>query len=150
LANRPVQKIFSLRFELPEYVEGSYICVPLEGKHGIEGAYAGLKCFGYVVVEDPRKNIDPSKRITKTLTTINYIGAPSRATSYPSNAWEAGVRRNDSNYTYFIPVTEDMIGKTLEVVVLAMDKDNVDFVPSAWITANPIPMVKKQLVLTRK
>jgi hypothetical protein len=41
-----------------------------------------------------------------------------------------------------------MIGKPLELVVLAFDKHNLDFTPSAWVTAYPAPMVKKQLELT--
>ena len=145
MANRPAVKAFSLKFKLPDYVKGSYICVPLEGKHGVEGAYAAIRkseeLESYIVPSD-------SGGILKRKYNL-YIGAPRRATSYPSNVWEAGVRRRDSNYTYFIPVTKDMVGKELEVVVLAMDKDNVDFEPSAWITAYPIPMEKKQLVLTR-
>ena len=124
LANRPAVKAFSLIFKLDQYVEGSYICVPLEGKHGVEGAYAAL-------------------RVGDT-----YIGPPRRATSYQSNVWEYPVSSRDSHYTYFIPVTKDLIGMPLEVVVLAFDKANLEFTPSAWITANPMPMVKKQLVLT--
>lgn len=145
MANRPAVKAFSLKFTLPEYVEGSYICVPLEGKHGVEGAYAAMRSSQEIRAElSPRGSGIIRGQINE------YIGAPRRATSYQSNVWEAGVRRSDKNYTYFIPVTKEMIGTDLEVVVLAFDKDNLDFKPGAWITANPIPMVKKQLVLTRK
>jgi len=125
-ADRPAVKAFSLPIKLDQYVRGSYICVPLEGKHGAEGAFAAIRCGG------------------------KYVGAPRRAPSYPSNVWEVGASWRDSNNTCFIPVTEEMAGKPLEIVVLAFDKDNLDFKPSAWITANPIPMVKKQLILTRK
>jgi hypothetical protein len=124
-ANRPAVKALSLKFKLDQYVANSYLCIPLEGKHGVEGAYAAL-------------------RVGDT-----YIGAPRRSPSYPSNVWEAGVARRDSHYTYYIPITKDMIDKPLELVVLALDKANLDFTPSAWVTANPMPMVKKQLVLTR-
>jgi len=125
-ANRPAVKAFSLKFKLDQYVEGSYICIPLEGKHGVEGAYAALRSGD------------------------KYVGAPRRAVSYPVNAWEYPVARNDSHYTYYIPITKCMIDKPLELVVLALDKANLDFVPSAWVTAYPVPMVKRQLVLTLK
>jgi hypothetical protein len=123
-ANRPAVKAFNLKFKLDQYVKGSYLCVPLEGKHGIEGAYASLR------VGD------------------KYVGAPRRAVSYQVNPWEYPVYSSDSHYTYYIPITKDMVNKPLELVVLAFDKDNLDFIPSAWLTANPIPMVKKQLELT--
>jgi hypothetical protein len=123
-ANRPAVKAFNLKFQLDQYVDNSYLCIPLEGKHGFEGAYAALR------VGD------------------KYVGAPRRAISYQVNPWEAPVRRRDSHYTYYIPITKDMIDKTLELIVLAFDKANLDFTPSAWVTAYPVPMVKKQLVLT--
>jgi hypothetical protein len=144
LANRPIVKAFSLKFNLDEYVEGSYICVPLDGEHGTEGAFAALK-YSSSKLNDPSGG-----EISKGEMVQEYVGAPRRAPSYQSNAWEYGVRSRDSNYTYFIPVTKDMLGKPLELVVLAMDKDKLDFKPSAWITTNPIPMVKKQLVISRK
>lgn len=124
-ANRPAVKAWSLKFTLSQYVENSYLCIPLEGKHGIEGAYAALR------VGD------------------KYVGAPRRAISYQVNPWEAPVRRRDSHYTYYIPITKEIIDKPLELVVLAFDPENLDFTPSAWVTAYPAPMVKKQLVLTR-
>ncbi|WP_372805772.1 hypothetical protein [Pontiella sp.] len=125
VANRPPQKAFGLKFTLDEYVEGSYLCVALEGKHGKEGAYAALRVGA------------------------GYAGAPTRAPSYPINAWEYPSTVRDSHNTYYIPVTKEMIGKPLEAVVLAFDQENLNFKPAVWITANPMPMVKKRLILTR-
>ncbi|VGO11503.1 hypothetical protein PDESU_00047 [Pontiella desulfatans] len=125
-ANRPPQKAFSLKFTLDEFVEGSYFCVALEGQHGHEGAYAALR------VGDA------------------YAGAPNRAPSYPVNAWEYPPRSFDSHNTYYIPITREMIGQPLELVVLAFDPENVDFAPGAWVTANPVPMVKQRIVLPRE
>jgi len=151
LANRPAVKAFRLMFTLDQYVEGSFICVPLEGKHGVEGAYAAIKCSSFELVEDPKyHDKGPGNIHLMPRDSITYVGAPRRAPSYQSNVWEAGVRHCDNRYTYYISITKDMIGKPLELVVLAHDKDNLDFTPSAWVTAYPVPMVKKQLVLTRE
>jgi hypothetical protein len=56
----------------------------------------------------------------------------------------------EGNYTYFVPVTSDMAGKPMDVVVL-VNSDGVNEIrPEAWITAYPIPLVTKELVLTRR
>jgi hypothetical protein len=123
-ANRPAVQASRLKFTLGSYIENSYLCIPLEGKHGIEGAYAALRMGDH------------------------YIGSPRRSPSYPSNAWEGPVVHRDSHYTYYIPITQEMIGKPLELFVLAFDPANLDFTPSVWVTAYPIPMIKKQLVLS--
>ncbi len=77
------------------------------------------------------------------------IGAPDRAVSFPTNVWEFRVQPKDANDTYYIPVTEDMIGRPLDVVVLGLNKDALEFKPEAWITAYPIPLEGKTLVLRR-
>lgn len=110
-------------FVLEEASEGSYLAIAVEGIHGVEGAYAALR------VGD------------------GYAGAPRRAPSFPSNTWECPVRKVDRNYTYFIPVTPDMIGVPLQAVVLQLGSrpspwsqaewPEVDLQPKVWITANP-------------
>ena len=40
--------------------------------------------------------------------------------SYPSNFWEYRVAPADSHYTYYVPVTPEMVGRPIEAVVLAM------------------------------
>ena len=77
------------------------------------------------------------------------VGAPSRATSYPANTWEAPVRQTDGNYTYYVPVTEEMVGKPIDVVVLVLGDGTNSFHPEAWITAYPIPLESHELVLGR-
>jgi hypothetical protein len=84
-----------------------------------------------------------------------YVGATRRAPSFPSNTWECPVRRTDRNTTYFIPLTPDMIGQELEVVVLnlgsrryAWEKTigtKVDLQPEVWITAYPAPCKRVML-----
>jgi len=75
------------------------------------------------------------------------VGSPSRAPSYPANVWEYPVVKHDRNYTYFVPVTKDMVGKDIEVVVLRLDEKNLDFKPEVWITAYPILFEARELVL---
>ena len=72
---------------------------------------------------------------------------------YPANPWETGNGHPDSNFSYFFPVTEDMIGQTIAAVVLQFESEGRPTVPlgefssEVWITAYPIPYVSKQLVL---
>lgn len=98
-------------FVLNELADNSYLSVALNGKHGIEGAYAAIKIDG------------------------KMIGSPSRAVSYPSNTWEYVNVRADSNYTYYFPLSKEMIGKKIEVFVMGYDKNNLDFVPEVWISS---------------
>ncbi len=116
-------KMWSKRITLNEVADKSYLSVAINGEHGIEGAYAAIK------IGD------------------EYIGAPSRATSYPSNTWEYVNKRSGSNYTYYIPVDESMVGKEIEVYVMAYDKEKVDIKPEVWISSNPIPFEKVSLEL---
>lgn len=111
---KPV-KSWNTRITLEEWVKGAYLCIALEGEHGLEGAYAALKVDG------------------------KYVGCPDRAPSYPSNTWEYVTAGRDSNYTYYVPVTRDMIGKDIEVFVLAYEEGRVDLSPSVWISAYPAP-----------
>ena len=122
-AAQPALKAWSHRFTLNEAPKDAYLCIALEGTHGKEGAYAAL-------------------RVGNTI-----VGAPTRATSYPSNVWEYPVPRRDSHYTYFIPVTKEMVGKPIEAIVLGMDPDHLDFKPEVWLTANAPPLTSQDLVL---
>jgi hypothetical protein len=114
---------------LDEAAKGSYLVIPCNGKHGRDGAYAALRMNG------------------------RWIGAPQRAKGYPANPWETGNGHPDANFSYFIPVTEDMIGKTIDAVVMQFESEGNPKVPlgefnsEVWITAYPIPYVSKQLVL---
>lgn len=112
-------------FQLNELASNSYLCVALNGKHGVEGAYAALKIDG------------------------KYVGTPTRAVSYPSNTWEFVNRNADSNYTYYFPLETSIVGKKVEVFVLGYQADKVDFTPEVWITAYPMPFVEKTLKLVK-
>lgn len=119
------QKSWYLKFSLDEIPVGSYLCIAVNGDHGVEGAYAGAKINGV------------------------YTGCPDRAPSYKSNTWEVGVRTSSKNYTYYIPLTQEMKGKDIETFVFGFNKNLSDLQPEVYITAYPAPFVKKVLVLTQ-
>lgn len=114
---------WSLRFRLDEVPPGSYLAIAVNGRHGRELAYAALRAGG------------------------NHIGAPRRSPSYPSNTWECPVRSTDGNYTYYIPVTQDVAGSDLDAVVLLLRGGSDEIAPEAWITAYPDPYVARTLIL---
>ena len=120
------QKAWSQKCVLNEIPAGSYLCIAVNGVHGIEGAYAGVKIDG------------------------KYLGCPDRAPSFRSNVWEYKVKESDRNYTYYFPLNKEMIGKEIETFVLGFDKDHLDIKPEVYITAYPIPMKKIELVLQRR
>ncbi len=107
---KPV-KSWSTSFTLPELANNSYLSIALNGKHGIEGAYVAAKIDG------------------------KLVGAPDRASSYPSNTWEYVNAQRSSNYTYYIPMKEDYIGKKIELFVMAYDKENTNIKPEVWISS---------------
>jgi hypothetical protein len=121
----PAKEAWECSFTLDEIPPGSYLAIALNGKHGVEGAYAALRVDG------------------------KPVGAPDRSVSYSCNQWEYGVRKRDSNYTYYVPLTEEMIGQRIDAVVLLMKDGISEFKPEVWITAYPIPFERKELVLTR-
>ncbi|MBI9061019.1 MAG: hypothetical protein JEZ14_03485 [Marinilabiliaceae bacterium] len=120
------QKIWSGKVTLDEVAKDSYLCVAINGKHGVEGAYAAAK-------------VDGALR-----------GAPNRAVSYPSNTWEYVNAKRDKNYTYYIPVSKADVGKEIEVFVMGYDKEYLELSSEVWISAYPAPYESIKLELTRK
>ena len=118
------EALWTYSFTLPEVADGSYLSIALNGEHGVEGAYAALKVDGQLV------------------------GSPSRATSYPSNTWEYVNCTSDANYTYYIPLTEDMVNKKIEVFDMGYNKEKINFVPEIWISSYH-PFQTKTLILER-
>jgi hypothetical protein len=110
-------------FVLNETPRNSYLCVAINGQHGVEQAYAALKVDGH------------------------YVGAPTRTVSYPINPWENRVAKKESNYTYFFPVDPLMAGKKIEVFVLGYNEQKMAIKPQVWITAYPIPFETKTMTI---
>jgi hypothetical protein len=110
-------------FTLDEVPRGSYLAIALAGEHGPEGAYAAIRVDGVPV------------------------GAPDRSVSFPSNSWEYPPRTSASNYTYYVPLTEAMIGAQIDAVVLGMRNGSEELAPEVWITAYPAPFSARELTL---
>jgi len=123
----PAVRAWSTSCTLGEIAKNSYLAIAVRGSHGAEGAYAAIR------VDD------------------KYLGAPDRSVSYHTSAWECGVREHQSNYTYYIPVTSEMEGKRIDVVVLGLgNRMKVNKIrPEVWIMAYPVPFELKELVLER-
>ena len=100
------KKAWSASFTLDEIPEGAYLCVAINGKCGIDGAFAGFRIDG------------------------KPVGCPDRAPSYPCNEWEAGLIKNDSNLTYYLPLDKKMAGAQFDAVVMSVAEeegcDNLD------------------------
>jgi len=119
-------KAWKHSFTLNEIPKGSYLAIALNGEHGIEGAYAAIRVNG-----------EP-------------VGAPDRSVSFPANTWEYPARRRSSNYTYYVPLTQDMKGAKIDAVVLGLRNGLDKFKPEVWITAYPIPYSEQWLTLTEE
>jgi len=111
------------RVVVEEAGPGAGLAIAVEGVHGVEGAYAAVR------VGD------------------RYVGAPDRAAAYPSNTWEYVNARRDHGYTYYVPISDDMVGRELEVFVLGFDKEHTDLKPIVWQIRDPIPLEGPMLVL---
>ena len=117
-------KAWAGKVRVEEEAKGAYLCVALNGKHGVEGAYAALR------TSDGR-----------------YIGAFDRATSFPSNPWEGATCKRDSNYTYYFSISPEMVGKDLEVVILGGADSDDQLIPEVWQTAHAAPFIEQLLIL---
>ena len=126
----PAQLGWSGQFVLDEAARGSYLVVACIGPHGRDGAYAALRVQG------------------------RPAGAPRHAVSYPANPWEYGNNRAQAGLSYFFPVTDDMIGKEIEAVVMQFESEDKrrkvelgQLKPQVWITAYPVPYESRELIL---
>lgn len=119
-------KAWQHSFTLNQIHKGSYLAIALNGEHGVEGAYAAIRVNG------------------------KPVGASDRSVSFPSNCWEYPVWNLGSNYTYYVPLTEDMKGAKIDAVVLGMRNGSDNFKPEVWITTYPTPFSERVLYLTEK
>jgi hypothetical protein len=125
-ANKQAAAAWSLSFAPTELPRNAMLAVAINGHHGSEGAYAALRVDG------------------------QPLGAPDRAVSYPSNTWEYKNVDADANYAYYFPLSADMVGRKIDVVVLITADGHNDVAPEAWLTAYPIPFENRELVLYDK
>lgn len=121
--NRTANQVWKAEFTLDEIHKGAYLCVAINGEHGDEGAFAGFKIDG------------------------EYVGCPDRAPSFTSNVWEYRTNNSNKNYTYYLPLNEDMKGKKIEAFVMAFGEKQKDLKPEVWVTAYPIPFESKTMTI---
>ena len=93
--------------------DGDYLAVALNGVCGEEGAYCVAEVDG------------------------KWVGFPDRAPAYRSNIWEFVVTRTDRNYTYYLPLTADLAGKTVNVGVLLSNGVKDDLTCDIWLCPRP-------------
>ena len=115
----PAVRAWSAKVKVDEITPTSYLCVAVEGEHGVEGCYAALR------VGD------------------RLIGAPDRAASYPANTWEYPARQQKTGYTYFFPLDDSLVGKEIEVVLLGMKSGGEKLQPAVWLTARELPFTAR-------
>jgi hypothetical protein len=115
----PAVHAWSAKINVDEITPTSYLCVAVDGEHGIEGCYAALRVGG------------------------RLIGSPNRAASYPSNTWEYPARTRKTGYTYYFPLDDSMVGKDIEVVLLGMKGGGDKLTPSVWLTARDLPFTAR-------
>jgi len=120
------RKAWQYSFTLGDVPKNSYLAITLNGQHGIEGAYGSIRVDG------------------------NPVGAPDRSVSYPANSWEYPPMKSGSNYTYYIPLAEEMKGAKIDAVVLGLKKGLDKFKPEVWMTAYPAPYSEKLLSLVEE
>ena len=125
-AGNPASDAWASTVTLTEAARGSYLCIALNGKHGVEGAFAALRVAG------------------------RPVGAPDRAVSYLCNPWEYRVHQTDGNYTYYVPVTPDMVGRPFDVVALTLRIGQNDYKPEVWVSCYPTPYESRTLELQPK
>jgi hypothetical protein len=121
---RPAEHAWQASVRIDEAAPGSYLCIALDGEHGVDGAWVAARLTG------------------------RLIGCPDRAPSFNSNVWEhdGALRHAGRDYTYYLPVTPDMIGMTVDVVALTLHGGVNTYHPSVWITtANPL--ISRELAL---
>ena len=98
--------------------------MPIYAEHGAETVYAAAR------------------------TPDGYLGAPRRAPSYPCNSFECPVRAGGGNYTYFIPLEPELVGKPIDVYMLGNAAANLDGARcEIWLTAYPIPYAARSVTL---
>jgi len=107
----------------PNPAPKSYLCVALNGEHGKNGALAALRSGD------------------------RWIGATQRAVSFPAVVFEYGPSKRGANYTYFFPITPEMRGTKMDVVVLGQAGCKPELKPEVWTTVYPNPYTSVEVLL---
>jgi len=100
--NRKLRKIHS----------NAFLCIAIDGRHGIEGVYVTAKIDG------------------------EYVGCSNRSPSFPSNTWNKKNAVSDSNYTYFLPLEDNMGYDKIEIYVICYDQENLNIIPRVYMISD--------------
>lgn len=122
-SDTPAVSAWQCTAQLDELAKNSYLAVAIPGQYGNEAAYAAIRIDGRI------------------------LSAPDRSPSFECNQWEHVVKRVNGNYTYYFPPTEQLQGKTIEVVVLGLKRNMNNVKPELWLTAYPPHYETKTLIL---
>ena len=105
-------KIVKYKRRLRKIHGNSYLYISFDGKHGVEGVYVAAKVNG------------------------EYIGCSDRSISYPSNNSKLSNNKEDSNYTYFLPLTDEMMHENIEIFVMYYDEQHSKVIPSIYMISD--------------
>lgn len=125
------RKAWTGTFTLNHYSEGDYLCIAVNGSYGGAKPWAAVKIDG------------------------RYVGCPDRAPSFNSNTWEYLNHLTRSGYTYYLPLSPEMVGKQIEATVLLLGREGDvqqarDIQPELWVTKHEEPFIRQTLTLERK
>jgi len=101
-SKRPTVLVKRGKVLIPEYSEGDFIAVAVNGVHGAERAYCTAEIDG------------------------KYYGFENRASAYKANIWEHRVCNEDRNNTFFFTLPKSMSGKEMNIFVSLSDKEHLD------------------------
>lgn len=97
--------------------------VPADGIR--EGSFAAI-CFDST---SEREDVFVSTEVDGKL-----YGCPDRAPSYSGNPWESPIGRVDEpHYTFYLPVTDEMKGKSVKVHVIATTEKAAGIAPEVYL-----------------
>ncbi|BDD01959.1 hypothetical protein [Persicobacter psychrovividus] len=63
--------------------------------------------------------------------------------------WEYRVKPMDANYTFFFPMPAVYQGKTIEIFVLGMNEQHLEFTPTTHLLQYPHPYFSQQVTLEK-
>lgn len=109
-------------FTLQEAAKNSYLVLTVPGEYNPENIFAGIR------------------------TAKGIIAPADRSPSFLYNNWEY-VGFSNGNVSFYFPVTNSMLNKKLEAVLISTNDSLEDISPELWITAYPIPFAEKKLTL---
>ena len=100
---------------------------------------------GTITITDPEKMYS---EVTEFTADMGIRGRGNSTWGFPKKPWKVkldekeilfGTQTSDHDYTYYLPLTPDMAGRTIETFVLAFDKEQAALQPEVWVTCYPIP-----------